>query len=105
MCAAPMASFVRPQAFDRRTRTLLPPRLARAVTRSVWLLKPSPSVRTGLVVQVPTQRMSVDQRIRRTIRGVYGGFGSPSAPYFAGRFHHQAQLGELFFFGERIPFR
>ncbi len=38
MCAAPTISGVAPKAFESSTRTLLPPMLARAIMRTVWLL-------------------------------------------------------------------
>src|SRR5438876_2654043 len=53
--AAPIASGRVPQAFEMRTRSVLPPMLTRGIIRSVWLLKAAPSAGAGAAVQVPTQ--------------------------------------------------
>src|SRR2546425_6777421 len=56
--AEPIASGRMPQAFEMRTRSLLPPILTRGIIRSVWLLKAAPSAGAGAAVQVPTQCVS-----------------------------------------------
>src|SRR6185369_10783711 len=37
--AAPMGTGGLPKAFERRTRTLVPPTLARTIMRTVWLFR------------------------------------------------------------------